>query len=183
DASLERLWEVSHDVGELDLAQIARIGSGDCRVPTLREVLDTIGVPLMVDFTGEEVVHGALEEVRRARAAERCMFVTGNVPALRMLRSLAPAVRIGLTWTKAEAPPRWLLDELRADFWNPWFPLLRVDDVAEMHAAGTQVSTWTVDEHEDMVRVLSAGVDAVVSNRIHELRSMLSGPEPRARTP
>jgi glycerophosphoryl diester phosphodiesterase len=38
-----------------------------------------------------------------------------------------------------------------------------------VHAAGLKVSTWTVDEPEDMARVVEAGVDAVVSNRVEEL--------------
>ena len=38
-----------------------------------------------------------------------------------------------------------------------------------MHQAGRRVSTWTVDDAEDMARVLEAGVDAVVSNRIGAL--------------
>ena len=41
--------------------------------------------------------------------------------------------------------------------------------VASVHAAGLRVSTWTVDDTADMVRVLDAGVDALVSNRIAAL--------------
>jgi glycerophosphoryl diester phosphodiesterase len=43
-----------------------------------------------------------------------------------------------------------------------------------MHARGFKVSTWTVDDPHDMAVVASAGVDAIVSNRIAELRSFLA---------
>ena len=36
-----------------------------------------------------------------------------------------------------------------------------------------KVSTWTVDDAGDMDRVVDAGVDAVVSNRIAELLRFL----------
>jgi glycerophosphoryl diester phosphodiesterase len=43
-----------------------------------------------------------------------------------------------------------------------------------MHGLGLKVSTWTVDEAADMALVKHAGVDAIVSNRIRDLRSFLS---------
>jgi glycerophosphoryl diester phosphodiesterase len=42
-----------------------------------------------------------------------------------------------------------------------------------VHQAGLRVSTWTVDTPEDMARVVSDGVDAVVSNRVLELVKFL----------
>ncbi len=56
-----------------------------------------------------------------------------------------------------------------AEYWNPWFGLVTPEGVAAVHDAGLRVSTWTVDEPEDMTRVLEAGADAVVSNRIAAL--------------
>jgi glycerophosphoryl diester phosphodiesterase len=46
--------------------------------------------------------------------------------------------------------------------------------VAAVHELGLKVSTWTVDEHRHMDRVSDAGVDAIVSNRIADLRRYLS---------
>jgi len=169
DQTLQRLWGVDASVGELDRAQVMSIGAGDVRIPTLQEVLERVRVPLMVDFTRREVVHGALETVRGAGALERCLFVTRNVEALRMLRGLSAEARIGLTWVEDSAPPLPLLEELGAEYWNPMFGLVTPEGVAEVHGAGLKVSTWTVDEPEDMTRVVDAGVDAVVSNRIAEL--------------
>jgi glycerophosphoryl diester phosphodiesterase len=95
--------------------------------------------------------------------------VTGNVEALRMLRGLSTEARIGLTWVDGSAPPLPLLEELGAEFWNPMFGFVTPEGVAEAHGAALQVSTWTVDEPDDMARVVEAGVDAVVSNRVEEL--------------
>ncbi len=47
--------------------------------------------------------------------------------------------------------------------------------VAKVHETGRKVSTWTVDTPEDMAGVVSAGVDAVVSNRVAELVAFLRG--------
>ena len=53
------------------------------------------------------------------------------------------------------------------------FGLVTPEGVAAVHAAGRQVSTWTVDDPRDMTRMVDAGVDAVVSNRVEELVAFL----------
>jgi glycerophosphoryl diester phosphodiesterase len=127
----------------------------------------------MVDFTRREVVPGGLEAVLAAGALDRSLFVTGNVGALRLLRELSGAARIGLTWVEGPEPPLALLRELGAEYWNPMFGVVTPDGVAAVHGAGSRVSTWTVDEPADMTRVLDAGVDAVVSNHIGALVARL----------
>lgn len=173
DQSLLRLWGLDASVGELDLTEVAALGEGDLRIPTLSDVLAEVAVPLMVDFTRREVVPGGLEAVRAAGALDRCLFVTGNVAALRRLRELSAEALIGLTWTEGPEPPLPLLAELGAEYWNPMFGFVTPEGVAAVHDAGLQVSTWTVDDTTEMVRVVDAGVDAVVSNRIAALMAQL----------
>ena len=169
DQTLERLWGVDASVGDLDWSEVAALGSGERRIPTLEETLAVVPCELMIDFTRREVVPGALSAVETAGAMGRSLFVTGNVPALRMLRSLSAEARIGLTGTGNPSPPLDLLAELGAEFWNPMFSLVTPDGTAVVRASGRRVSTWTVDQEEDMARVVAAGVDAVVSNRIDAL--------------
>jgi len=173
DATLTRLWGMARRVDEIELAAVREVGNGSERIPTFREVLRHIDVPLMVDMNGT-VVEGALRAVRQADAVERALFVTGDIGALRRLRHLAPEARIGLTWVESEPPAPALLDELGAEYWNPTFRLVTPQRVADMHRLGYKVSTWTVDNRRHMARVIEAGVDAVVSNRIGDLVRLLS---------
>jgi glycerophosphoryl diester phosphodiesterase len=174
DPTLSRLWGVERKVADLDLVEVQAIGDGTQRIPTLRQVLDEVGLPVMVDFTGGDVVEGAVRVVRQADAMARALFVSGNVAALRRLRAEAPDARIGLTWVEPEPPPAALLHELSAEYWNPMFRLVTAQRVADVHQLGLKVSTWTVDARRHMARVVGAGVDAVVSNRIGGLLRYLS---------
>ena len=175
DQSLLRLWGLDASVGDLDLAEVARLGERDVRIPTLRQVLEAVPpeVELMVDFTRREVVAGAFDQAVFADALDRCLFVTGNVEALRVLRGLSGRARIGLTWTEGPDPPLRLLGELGAEYWNPMFSFVTAGGVDAVHEAGLRVSTWTVDTGEEMARVVGDGVDAVVSNRVAELVGFL----------
>jgi len=169
DPTLSRLWGDERNVNDLDVRAVRQLGRGEERIPTLRQLLAHVDVPLMVDFTGGDVVEGALRVVREADAMARSLFVSGNVGALRLLRSHAPEARVGLTWVKPEPPPFALLEELEAEYWNPMFRLVTAEWVAEVHDRGLRVSTWTVDKPRHMERVIAAGVDAIVSNRIGDL--------------
>jgi myo-inositol-1(or 4)-monophosphatase/deoxyribonuclease-2 len=180
DQSLLRLWGLDASVGDVEWAQVARIGTegageefGGVRIPLLREVLETVPLPLMVDFTRREVVEGALAAVVAAGALERSLFVTGNVPALRILRGLSAEARLGLTWTGEGDVPVALLRELGAEFWNPTSMLIHDAAVGTVHDMGLKVSCWTVDEVDEMARVCAAGVDAVVSNQVEALLKFL----------
>ena len=42
DQSLLRLWELEASVGDLDLSEVTRLGAGDVRIPTLRQVFDAV---------------------------------------------------------------------------------------------------------------------------------------------
>ncbi len=171
DQSLLRLWGLDASVGDLDLSEVARLGAGEVRIPTLRQVLDAVPpeVELMVDFTRREVVAGALDQAAAAGALDRCLFVTGNVEALRLLRGLSGRARIGLTWTEGADPPLGLLGELGAEYWNPMFAFVTTTGVDAVREAGRRVSAWTVDVREDMARMVADGVDAIVSNRVADL--------------
>jgi glycerophosphoryl diester phosphodiesterase len=169
DQTLERLWGRAASVADVDLADVAALGEGDVRIPTLAAVLAAVPLPLMVDFTRREVVAGGLQAVLEAGALDRCLFVTGNVPALEQLRAQSAAARIGLTWVDGPEPPLALLDDLQAEYWNPVAQKVTAEGVTAVHDAGLLVSTWTVDSPDEMARVLGAGVDAVVSNRIAAL--------------
>ncbi len=173
DQTLERLWGLVVSVGDMDLDALQQVGHGEMRIPTFRAVLEAVSVPVMVDFTRSEVVEGALAAVRDAGALERSLFVTANVPALRTLRARSQDARIGLTWTESEDPPLTVLGELRAEYWNPWFGVLTPQGAASVHGAGLGVSTWTVDDEADMARVVDAGADALVSNRVAALVDFL----------
>ena len=173
DPTLERVWGLPQAVAETTLAEVRGLSADGHGIPTLAEALDAVSVGVMVDYTVADVVEPALEVIRAAGALDRCLFSGANVGGHRRIRELAPDARIALTWTRGERPPAQLLDDLQIEFFNPPYELVDAGVVEAMHERGLKVSTWTVDDPVEMRRVVDAGVDAVISNRIVELVSLL----------
>lgn len=72
--------------------------------------------------------------------------------ALRFLRLVTPScIRPLLTYTRAEAVVM-------------HHTLVSSKSVGAVHARGVPVVTWTVDDADELARVIDAGVDAVVTN-------------------
>jgi glycerophosphoryl diester phosphodiesterase len=88
----------------------------------------------------------------RARVGERAVFAPAVKGGLRTLRSLAPSL-VGYLLARSRATALALHHELVT-------PAV----VTRAHARGVSVVAWTVDLPEDLARVDSAGVDAVVTN-------------------
>ena len=171
DATLDRIWGVSQRVLDLRADDVRALG-----IPDLGQVLRAIpAVQVMVDYEEREVAEPALAAVCAAGALERCLFSGDCYDGHRAIRAAAPEARIACTWTSDEPVADALLDELRAEYWNPSGHVLarNPDQIERMHARGTLVSVWTIDRREDMQRFLDLGVDAVITNRVATLVELL----------
>jgi glycerophosphoryl diester phosphodiesterase len=174
DATLGRLWDRPVAVSDLSAAEVGALGSGDCRVPLLTEVLSDVSAPIMVDVADPAVMPAALRDVGGLQALQRCVFA-GNLDGLRWLRAESAGARIALTWNEQRPPDEGLVDELRPELFNPRFDLLEEPVIDWMHRAGIAVSAWTVDDDDVMARLVALGVDAIITNRVGALVALLHG--------
>lgn len=172
DRTLDRVWGVARRVADMARADVVDLG-----VPDLEQALAAIPahVQVMVDYEDENVAEVALADVLAAGALDRAVFAGGCFQGHRRIRALAPAARIAVTWDVDERIPDALLDDLGAEFYNPSGNVLGRDPAAveRMHARGTKVSVWTIDEPADMEHFLALGVDAIVTNRVARLVDLL----------
>lgn len=177
DPTLDRVWGIARRVAETALGELRALG-----VPDLAEALAAIppDVQVMVDYEEAAVAEPALAAVAAAGSLDRVVFSGGCFDGHRRIRALEPAARIALTWSRAERSPDELLDDLGAEFYNPSGNVLGRDPAAveRMHARGTRVSVWTIDEPADMALFLDLGVDAVITNRIAELVGAIGSRRP-----
>ena len=65
------------------------------------------------------------------------------------------------------------IQSLGGRFWGPYFKSLTSDQVQEAHGLGIQVFPWTVDDIDDMRRLIEMGVDGIITNRPDRLLALI----------
>ena len=193
DRTLDRTTNATGLVSARTAAELSRVDAG-CRfvdpagrqpfrgqgvgVPTLREVLDRYpGVPIIVEMKPDtaEMGHTLAAEVAAAGAVDRVCAAGYGSRSLTAVREALPAmassasqmeVRLALYRSWAGWPPK------RTGYGGYQVPehagSLRVVSrrfIRHAHRAGVEVQVWTVDDADDMQRLLGWGADALITNR------------------
>ncbi|HEX3816560.1 MAG TPA: glycerophosphodiester phosphodiesterase [Mycobacteriales bacterium] len=164
DPTLERLWGQDVAVGDLTLAEIQDAHEAIPGFDQVMALSAAAGRGLMVDLPEAAAADLAGETVDRHHGFELSVFA-GVVDGLLTVRRRWPQARIALSWGSPQPPDAALLDELKPEFFNPWWPLVDAALVERMRERGCGISTWTVDAPSNIARLLELGVDAVISNR------------------
>lgn len=192
DAMLDRTTSASGPIAARTADELRQIDAG-CRftdgdgfpfrsrgigVPALAEVLRRYpGVPLIVEMKvdSREMGEAVARDVRRAGAAERVCVAGYGARSSAAARAALPEmassachseVRLAVYRTWA----RWPLRRTRyGGYQVPEFngPTRIVSPrfIQYAHEGGLKVQVWTVDEEEDMRRLLAWGVDGLISNQ------------------
>jgi glycerophosphoryl diester phosphodiesterase len=152
-------------------------GAGVC-IPLLDEVLERYGgIPLIIELKQNlpELAFKVIEKLRAAGALERTAVGSFYSRVLRAARRHEPALRTGA----AREETRWALYRswVRWPLRRPSYAEFQVPErsgrttivtpgfIAHAHRAGVPVKVWTVDDPDDMRRLLSWGVDALITDR------------------
>ena len=173
DRLLDRTTRATGPIRERTAAEL---GSFD--VPALRDVLARhAGARIIIELKepGADLARAVVEEVHRAGAVGRVCLGSFSSTVLRAARAIDPQiatsggrmdVRLALyrSWinlTPGRAPYQaFQVPELsgRTRVVSPRFVRLA-------HKAGLVVQVWTVDDPEEMRRLLDWGVDGIISDR------------------
>jgi glycerophosphoryl diester phosphodiesterase len=206
----------AYDIGRVDPAtkyarQFPEQAAADGeRFPTLRELLDLVvasGKPVRLnietkltpDNAGDTVdaatfVRVILDEVRRAKLADRVTLQSFDWRTLREAKRVAPDVptscltieSTGMNTMAAgsDGASPWHAGLVARDYpgvpalvaaagcstWSMFWRNLSPAQVADAHARGLAVLPWTVDEPADMARLIDMGVDGIITDYPDRLR-------------
>lgn len=176
DCSLDELRVLAPDLPTFDeaLAWFAANGRGVAIHVDLKlhSRLDELAASVERHDLADRVVVSAFHSavLRQVAAASPRIRIGFTYPDDRLgisrHRPLWPLVRLGLSTMRATVP--WRLERLlvRAGATAVMLnhTLVTPRAVARAHAIGVPVLTWTVDDPAVVLRVVEAGVDAVISN-------------------
>jgi glycerophosphoryl diester phosphodiesterase len=149
-----------------------------CGIPSLREVLERyphVSIIIELKQASPALARAVVEEVRRAGAVERVCLGSFSVRALRAARAYEPriATSAGHFEVRMALYRSWMnLSPGRVGYHAFQVPetvgttrVVSPRFVRLAHQAGIAVQVWTVDESEDIRRLLDWGVDGIISDR------------------
>ena len=155
-------------------------------VPTLRQVLRRYpDAKLIVELKrdGARLAHAVVDEIRAAQAVDRVAVGSFHSGALRAVRQYEPRLATGaastetrmalyrswIGWPLGRTPYREFQVPPRAGL----TPIVTRRFVDHAHRAGVPVKVWTVNAADEIRRLLSYGVDAVITDRPDVARSVI----------
>jgi len=143
----------------------------------------------------QRFVSAVLDVLRREHFSDRVMIESFDWRTLLLVQKQAPAIpTVYLTqqqqpeeniyldksspWTAGFDPVKYGGSVPRAvkaaggKIWSPLYEDLTASSIAEAHALGLRVIVWTVNDPNDMSRLIDMGVDGIISDRPDLLRTV-----------
>jgi glycerophosphoryl diester phosphodiesterase len=186
DATLERTTTGRGAAAALSLEELRQLdaGAGE-RIPTLQEVLDLcreaeklVNLEIKAErlAQAEAIARVVGQVIEQGRHQARVLVSSFWLPVVAALKSAYPDIRTatlhgGLRWRFLNMLRA--ARESRASAIHPHSALVSRRLVEEAHAAGLEVNVWTVDQPKMMLRLLSWGVDGIMTNYPDVLRGAL----------
>ncbi len=190
DATLDRTTDGSGEVARRTLNEIRKLDAGSFfedsfageKVPTLAEVLETLGPDMLlnIELTNYASPRDILPErslriVEEAGAMGRVLFSSFNPIALWRLRGRVPNHQLGLLVGRATpGMARWLMRCLVPHgALHPQVELVMPATVSASHRRGKRVHVWTVNASEVMEQLLLWNVDGLITDRPDVAREVI----------
>jgi glycerophosphoryl diester phosphodiesterase len=193
DSDFMRLAEVNRKIWDVTAAELQNIDLGSWfdpaysgeRAPTLRQVLANAKgrtrIMIELKYYGydqnlEARVTALIDEFDMA---DQVAVMSLKYPAVRKVRAMRPDLRTGVLAATAIGN----LAGLETDFLAVNFSLVSRDLIRSAHAMGKDVYAWTVDDPVTMSRMISEGVDGLITDepalarKVLDVRAGLSTPE------
>ena len=194
---LQKAAGIDRSIHDLTLDEATKLDIGAWKDPcfagermlSLREALEFAQgrVGLAVDLKTFDIVPEIVRCIRDADMVEQVLICGCDASAARQVRASDPGLSVGLNLdeemealARGSDPARFRAEYVRQAAENHLSPLnVSYRYVTEAlvrlaHLRALQVWTWTVDEPEDMRRLIAMGVDALYSNHPGRLLQVLA---------
>ena len=171
-----KVWDTTlAQMGDIDIGSWFAPGFSQQRVPTLKQVLETARgkarVVIELKYYGhdEKLEQRVVEIVEQTDMVNATAIMSLKYDAVKKVRALRPGWRIGLLSATAIGD----LTRLDADFLAVAMGMASGGFVRRAHDVGKLVFVWTVNDPVSMSRMMSMGVDGVITDEPAMARKVL----------
>lgn len=172
DATVNRTTNGSGSVAQMTLNDLKQLDAGvGERVPTFEQVLEVTDLPIYAELKVVGAAGPLTAFIRHRKLAEQVIPISFQPEALFQIRQSLPRLPVGLVLSGPLSDPITAL-RVGAALVSPEAVHLNAALVESCRREGLRVTTWTVNEPEEMRRVLKLGVDGIVTDRPDLLASL-----------
>lgn len=191
DVTVDGTTDGSGRVAEMTLSQLEQLDAGSYfdpafageRIPTLEEVLETMGSRLLLNIElksaslrDDGLERASVAQVKRHGLDGRVLFSSFNPFSLRRAKQIAPHIPVGLLYAPNLPLPlrrAWLSPLVPHEARHPDHTMVDARYVAWARRRGYRVNVWTVDDLDEMRRLINLGVDGIITNVPDVLHNVL----------
>ncbi len=182
DDTLDRMLGRPGRVADVRWAELAgpRV-AGATAVPRLDEILDAWPqARFNIDVKSDAGVSPTLDAVRRTGAQDRVLLASFSTARLARIRAeVGPTVatsmgmrEVAAVWAGARRRTPDGVVAAQVPVRHGPVRIVTRRFVQRAHRRGLQVHVWTIDEPDEMARLLDLGVDGIMTDRIEVLREV-----------
>lgn len=168
DPTVDRTTNGKGRVNSFTLKDLRALDAGKGeRIPTFRELCAAVKgkVELFVEIKETETVKDVVAQIGVDELAAKTTFVSFFHSSLVSAKQLSPASRCGVIFSGDPMDPAKLALDVSADLILPNHAYMSERMVEEAHRRSLLVQAWTVNNADDLQRVVGLGVDGVASDR------------------
>lgn len=172
DFTLDRMTNGTGEVGKKSLSELKKLRiNGEFLIPTLEEILDVIDKKcfLNIELKGKQTASKTCEVIQKYIKENRWNYSDFLVSSfqyheLEAVFNIDKLIPLGVL-TKANVDEAMEFAEtINAIAIHPNFALLTSDNVKRVQTKGYKVYTWTVNDNKTIQRMITYGVDGIISD-------------------
>ena len=172
DEKVDRLANSGGNIEEYNIVQLRQLTlNGGHKIPMLQSVLKLINnqVALNIELKGagtadkvNQIVNYYAE--KQGWSPDNFIISSFKWDELKDLRNLNKDIKIAVLTEEDPTKAIAIAKELNAVAINPNFKRLTKENTAKIQEEGFEVYTWTVNEPEDIQKMVEFGVDGIITN-------------------
>ena len=174
DPTVDRTTDGTGPVSGMSLAELQSLDAGlGERIPTFEEVLETTDLPIHAELKEAGTVEPLAKLVWRQGMMERITVISFDLETLLRVRISLPDLPVGLILPGAPSKGIERARSVSASVVSFDAAYLSAETVERSREGGLSTSAWTVNDPEQMRRVVGLGVDFVATDRPDLLAGIL----------
>ena len=168
DEKLDRTTNGCGFVSDFDFEEIRGFDAGKGeKIPSFEEAINFLKnekPTIVIEIKEPETTEKVLKIVKKENLENKIIIVSFWFDALRKIKEIAPEVKTGALFRKKVKDMISLIREIRADGLGLEYHSVDEKIVKECHRNKIEINAWTVNEFEDIRKMIKLGVDIISSN-------------------